>query len=147
MASETIVVTGTPKTLESNGASIANNALAQADDATYDIQTDGGGYPDAKFVIGLTFSVAPTENTTVALYARPLDIDGTADAEVPEASRPTVYIGSAVVNNVTTTQYHEINAQDVPWRADYYPHNAGTGQTIAAGWTLKVIPYTVKPAP
>ena len=146
MATETILVTGTTKTLEANGAAIANNAVGQADDATYDIQADGGGYPDVRFVLGLTFSVAPTEGTTVALLARPIDVDGTADAEVPETSRPTVYIGAAIVNNVTSAQYHEIYAQDVPWKAEYYLHNAGTGQTIAAGWTLKVIPYTVKPA-
>lgn len=146
MATETIVVTGTTKTLEANGGSIANNAVGQADDATYGIFADGGGYPDARFVLGMTFSAAPTEGTTVALLARPIDIDGTADADVPEASRPTVYIGAAIVNNVTSAQYHEIIAQAVPWLAEYYLHNAGTGQSISAGWTLKVTPYTVKPA-
>ena len=146
MSGETILKFGTPKTLEASGASIANNTLAQADDASYSVASDGAYYPDAKFVISVTFGTAPTEGTTLALYARPLDIDGTNDAEVPETTRPTVFIGTFSVNNVTTAQYIELLAQDVPWSASYYIHNNGTGQTVSAGWTLKVTPCTVAPA-
>ena len=146
MSGETILKLGTPKTLEANGESIANNTLAQADNAGYSVSTDGAYYPDAKFVLAATFGTAPTEGTTLALYARPLDIDGTNDAEVPEMDRPTVFIGTFVVNNVTTAQYIELLAQDVPWNAVYYLHNNGTGQTVSAGWALKVTPFTVAPA-
>lgn len=150
MSGETIVVWGTPKTLEANGSSCANNALVQADDASYDVVTDGGSYPDARFVLTCAFGTAPTEGTSIALYARPLDIDGTNDAEVPEAARPTVFIGTFTVNNVTTTQYIPLNgmyASDVPKLADYYLHNNGTGQSISAGWKLVVTPRTYKAAP
>lgn len=146
MAGETILKFGTPKTLEANGAAITNNALAQADDATYSVSADGSYYPDARFVASFAFATAPTEGTVLALYARPLDIDGTADAEVPEATRPTEFIGSFVVNNVTTTQYAHLMAQSVPWNAEYYLHNNGTAQSVSAGWTLKVTPFTVAPA-
>lgn len=147
MSNETIIKTGTPKTIEANGASITNNSIVQADDATYGIFVDGGSYPDAKFVLAATFSVAPAEGTTITLYAQSLDIDGTNDTDVPEATRPTVFVGVFVVNNVTTTQYLELIANDVPWLASYYLHNNGTGQTISAGWTLKVTPATRAPAP
>jgi len=147
MSGEAIRARGITKTLEANGASIANNAIAQADDATYDITADGDDYEDAKFVASFTFGTAPTEGTVLALYARPLDIDGTNDAEVPEAARPTVYIGNFVVNNVTSTQYAELVGYDVPDKADYYLHNNGTGQTVSAGWTLKVTPRSRAPAP
>ena len=93
-----------------------------------------------------TFSVAPTENSTLALYARPLNIDGTADADAPETTRPTRFIGAFVVNNVTTSQSLVCDAQDVPWEADYYIHNNGTGQTLSAGWRLLVTPCTMGPA-
>ena len=146
MSGETILKLGTPKTLEASGTSIANNTLAQAADATYSVSADGAYYPDAKFAIAAAFAAAPTEGTTLALYARPLDIDGTNDAEVPETTRPTVFIGTFVVNNVTTAQYIELLAQDVPWNAAYYIHNNGTGQTLSAGWTLKVTPCTLAPA-
>lgn len=146
MAGEMIVVLGTQKTLEANGASIANNALAQADDASYGIVADGSSYPHARFVLAGAFATAPTENTVLALYARPLNIDSTNDADAPETTRPVVFIGSFVVNNVTTTQYLAVDARNVPWEADYYIHNNGTGQTLSAGWTLKVTPYSFKPA-
>lgn len=147
MAGESIIKYLDPLVLEANGASIANNAIAQADDASYDVVANGSSYPHARFVLSATFAVAPTENTTLALYARPLDIDGTADADAPETTRPTVFIGTFVVNNVTTTQYLALYAEDVPWKADYYIHNNGTGQAVNAGWTLKLKPYTSAPAP
>ena len=146
MSGETILKFGTPKTLEANGVSIANNTLAQADDADYGVVADGAYYPDAKFVVSVTFGTAPTEGTTVALYARPLNIRGTNDSEVPEITRPTTFIGTFLVNNVTTAQYIELLAQDIPWEASYYLHNNGTGQTISTGWTLVVTPFTVAPA-
>lgn len=146
MAGERILITGTPKTIEANGGSIANNALAQADDATYGIFVDGGGYTDAKIAVSFTCAAAPTEGTVLAIYAQPLDIIGTGDAEVPEATRPTVYIGSVVVNNVTTQQYAEIIARDLPWLAAYYLHNSGTGQTVSAGWQMVITPCTDAPA-
>ena len=147
MAGEMIVVLGTPKTLEASGASIANNALAQADDASYDRDSDGGGYPDAEFVLACAFGTAPTEGVVVALYARPMDVDGTNDTEAPEAARPTWFVGSFVVNNVTSTQYiGPLIARDVPKLANYYLHNNATGQTLSSGWTLKVTPRSYKPA-
>ena len=146
MSGETIVQFGTTKTLEANGASIANNALAQADDASYDLVSDGAYYPDADFVMTGIFATAPTEGTVLALYARPLDVDGTTDTEVPETTRPTLFIGSFVVNNVTTAQTMTLRAYDLPTKADYYVHNNGTGLTLSAGWVLKVTPRTVAPA-
>ena len=147
MAGEMTVVLGTPKTLESNGASIANNAVGTADDANYDRDSDGGGYPDAEFVLACAYGTAPTEGTVIALYARPMDIDGTGDAEAPETLRPTWFVGSFVVNNVTSTQYiGPLIGRDVPKLANYYLHNNATGQTLSSGWTLKVTPRSYKPA-
>lgn len=145
MAGEAVIVLGTPATLEANGGSITSGSVVQANDATYAIASNAY-FPDAKFVASFTFATAPTEGTVLALYARPINIDSTNDAEVPEATRPTVYIGSFVVNNVTTAQYAELLAEDVPWEAEYYIHNNGTGQTVSAGWTLKATPCTVKAA-
>jgi hypothetical protein len=150
MSGENVVVYGTAKTLEASGASIANNAVVQANDATYDVAVDGGGFPDAEFYLTCAFTTAPTENTTIALYARPLDIDGTNDAEVPEAGRPTIPIGTFTVNDVTTTQYILLNnvyAMDLPAKADYYLYNNGTGQSVSAGWKLVIKPRTRKAAP
>lgn len=154
MSGETIVVWGTQKTLEANGSSITNNSVVQADDANYDIVADSPGgsstpYPDAEFVLTCTFGTAPTEGTSIGLYARPLDVDGTSDTEVPEAARPTMCIGTFTVNNVTSAQTIVLNglyAVGVPKLAAYYLHNNATGQTISSGWVLKVTPRSYKAA-
>ena len=128
---------GTSKTLEASGGSTTSGSVTQADDANYDTVSDGEGAPDAEFVLAATFGTGPTEGTVIGLYARPLDIDSTNDAEVPEAARPTRFIGNFVVNNVTSAQYMILVGRDLPKLAAYYIHNNGTGQTISAGWTLK----------
>jgi len=150
VSGENIVVWGTLKTLESGGTSIANNALALASVAQYDVVADGSSFPQAEFVLTGAFAVAPTEGTTLALYARPLDVDGTLDTEVPETTRPTVFIGTFTVNNVTTTQVMALNgiyATDLPKLAEYYVHNNGTGQSLSSGWKLTVKPRARKVAP
>lgn len=136
---------GTTKTLEASGASITSGSVVQADDATYDTVSDGEGAPDGEFVLAATFATAPTEGTVLALYARPLDVDGTGDTEVPEATRPTRYIGAYVVNNVTSLQYMQIVGRNLPKLASYYLHNSATGQTVSSGWSLKVTPLTIIP--
>lgn len=147
MSGETQVAFGTLKTLEANGGAIANNAIAQANDATYDVVSDGGSFPDALFTLVGTFGTAPTENTVLSLYARPLDVDGTTDTEVPEVTRPTQFIGNFTVNNVTSAQAMQLLAVDLPKLAEYYVHNNGTGQSLSAGWKLTVLPRSYKPAP
>jgi hypothetical protein len=146
MAGEAIVKWGTQKTLEASGASIGTNAVVQANDATYSLSADAASYPDAEFVLKVTYSVAPNEGGQIALYARPLDIDGTADAEVPEAGLPVWFVGSFQVNNVAAAQSMILLAQDLPALAEYYIHNVSTGQIIPAGWSLKVKPRTIGPA-
>lgn len=149
MSGETIAVFGTQKTLQASGSSgaIANNSLDQAIGDFYDIVADGLGFPDADFVLSCSFATAPTEGTVVALHAQPLAIDGANAGQIPEVTRPTIYIGAFVVNNVTTAQYILLTARDLPKKANYYIHNNGTGQALAGGWTLKVTPKSYKAAP
>lgn len=143
MAGEVIFAFGTTKVLESAGLATANGVVTKADDASYDLAMDGQNYPDAVFVLTVTFTAAPGENLPVNLYARQLGLDGTNDADVPEATRPGRFIGSFLVNNVTTVQVLELPAYDLPRKADYYIHNAA-GAAIAVGWALRVTPRTYK---
>lgn len=136
---------GAAVTLEASGASIANNAIGVADDASYDAAVEGDWLADAEFVLTATFGVAPTESTALALYAQPLNIEGANDSEAPETARPTRFIGSFIVNNVTTAQYMTLIGRNVPKLATYYLHNAGTGQTLSVGWVLKAYPVAQLP--
>jgi hypothetical protein len=143
MAGEVIYAYGTTKVLESIGASAANNTVTLADDANYDVVADGLGFPDAVFVLTGAFATAPAENLVINLYAQPLLLDGTNNADVPETTRPGRFIGQFTVNNVTTTQALELVAYDLPRNASYYIHNT-TGQALSAGWQLRATPRTYK---
>src|SRR6185437_8265774 len=73
MSTEVIYVFGTQKTLETSGASCANGAIVQANDASYGVVADGGSYPDALFAFRGQFGTATSiEGKTIDLYARPL---------------------------------------------------------------------------
>jgi hypothetical protein len=148
MTNEVIYAWGSEKTLEASGASCANAAIVQANDASYGVVADGASFPDARFVWKGQFStVTSIENKTIDLYARPLNIDSTSDSPAPTATYTQKYIGSFVLqaSSSSTDQYLSLVAYDVPAEADYYIINS-SGQTLSAGWTLKVTPRTYKPA-
>lgn len=147
MSGEMIVVLGTEKTLVSSGASLSNNTMSAASSATYNRDTDGGGYPDAEIVLAVAFGTAPTVNTTLDLYARELDIDGTNDAVAPTTTYKRRFICSFPVFNQTATQYIKALAFEVPPLSEFYLHNNATGQTVSAGWTLNIKPRSYSTAP
>lgn len=148
MANELIYVWGTQKTLEASGASCANTAIVQANDASYGVVADGSSYPDAIFAFrGQFATVTSIENKTIDLYVRPLNFDGTNDAPAPTATYTQKYLGSFVLqaSSANTDQYLSLVAYDVPAEGDYYIIN-NSGQTLSSGWTLKVTPRSYKPA-
>lgn len=145
MTNEVVYAWGTPKILESNGAAITNAQISQANDASYSVVSDGGSYPDALFVLRVQFStVTGIENRTISLHARPLNIDGTNHAPAPTATFIEKFLGSFVLSS-GTDQYLSLVVHDLPKEADYYLIN-NSGQTVSAGWTLKVTPRTYKPS-
>lgn len=148
MANEAIYAWGTQKTLEASGASAANGTMTQANDASYSVVSDGATFPDAEFVLKVQFATATSiENKVITLYARPLNIDSTSDSPAPTSTYLEVYIGNFVLYGASaaTDQYLMLEAFGVPKEADYYILNS-SGQTISAGWSLKVTPRTYKPA-
>jgi len=148
MANEAILAWGTEKTLEASGASVTSAAIVQANDATYGVVADGASFPDAEFVLRCQWAtITSIENKTLDLYGRELNIDGTSDAIAPTATYTHRYIGSFRISAVAanTDQYMKLIGYDVPKEAEYYLVNS-SGQTVSAGWTLKVTPRTYKPA-
>ncbi len=145
MAGETIRVYGTQKTLEANGAAIANNAIGAADDATVS-QADTSDYPDGVFVLMGNFTTAPTANRTIDLIIQPLDIDGTNDAPDPTATHLHHHMGVFRPKAVTGAQYMYCEVFNLPRAFKAWLYNNNTGQSLPAGWTLKFTPLALKPA-
>lgn len=91
---------------------------------------------------------APDANSTVNLYARLMNTDGTNDSDVPDANFPHYFLGSFPTNDVLTNQYITIDvALPNAYTStvyEFYIENK-TGQSIQAGWTLKVTPKTLGP--
>lgn len=148
MSNEAVVAWGTMKSLETAGLPISNDSIGYASVASYDVLLDGAGFPDATFYLSCTFNTAPIENSTIVLCARVLGTDGEyGNAATPEPSRLGRIIGSFVVNDVTSLQNLDLEAYNLPRKADYYLLNNKTGQQIVTNWTLKVKPRTVKVNP
>jgi hypothetical protein len=137
MANEIIRVFGTQKTLGSGGTAFGSGSTIQASTAGYSAETDGAGFPDAEFSLSFTYSSAPTNGSVISLLARLKNIEGTNGAQGPDR-----YIGNFFVSNVITTQYAAAFAYSIPADADYFLYNTQTGQTVSAGWVLKVKPMT-----
>lgn len=147
MSGELISVWGTEKTLVSSGASIASGAMGLPSAASYGVVADGASFPDADFVLAVTFGTAPLADSTLDLYAAELDIDGSNDAPLPSSTYRRRYVGSFPLSATTFTQYVKLSAYDVARLANYFLYNPSSGQAVTAGWTLKVTPRTIKPAP
>lgn len=131
--------------LETSGGAIANNTILAATTA-YDISAHANA-PHVDAVLMVTFAIAPTVNTTLDLYAAEQNIKSTNDEQVPTTTYKPKYIGSFTVNAVTTAQYISKFFRNVPRNAIYSLLNNGTGQSVAAGWTLDFIPRTIGPSP
>jgi len=133
--------------LEGSGSALANGAVGVMTSGRYAKQSAGNGFPDAQFALTCQFSVAPIKNSFIAVYARPMAVDGSNNTQAPEATRPTRFIGQFVVNDVTAQQTMEFMANDLPWDAWYYLHNVNTGQQLPVGWAVSITPRTFKAAP
>jgi hypothetical protein len=147
VANEIQRVYGTTVTLEASGASISNNAIAQADDANIDLSDDTpADYFDGDFALTCAFGGTPTAGTSVSLILRPLDIDGTTDAPAPTATYLHHFYGSFLHNGGSSSQTLLCMAERVPRRFSAYLYNNATGQTLSSGWVLKFTPVSYRPA-
>lgn len=144
MANELKKVYGTQKTVSTSIAAITNNAISAAV-GTYSA-TDTLDYPDADFVLVVTFATAPTEGATIDLLVRPMDVQGTNDTAAPQATYQPHRIGTFVVDNVTAAQYLFCSGYDLPKSGELYLYNNATGQSTSANASLYMTPRTLAPA-
>ena len=141
-----IEVFGTQDTLGTSSAAVANDAFSIAGDLSTWVNDDDA--VTVSVILLADFSIAPTANTSINLYLRPLDIQSTNDQEIPDANFQHTYVGSFPLNDVATAQY--INIQiSLPNNVtsqnyEFYIENH-SGFSLEAGWDIYVTPKTLGP--
>jgi hypothetical protein len=137
---------GTQDTLGTSSAAVANAAYSIAGDLSTWVNDDDA--VSASVTLLANFSVAPTANTSVNLYLRLLDVQGTNDGTVPDANFQHTYVGSFPLNDSTVAQYITIdiglpNAY-TSQQYEFYVENQ-SGQSLPAGWDIYVTPKAIGP--
>lgn len=107
--------------------------------------------PYASIVFQATFLVAPSAGESITLYARPANLPPTGqNSPVPAANFDHYKVAQIPVDASTSLQtssviikldQHELNTQ-----FRFYIKNE-SGQTIPAGWSIKLIPRATGPQP
>ena len=137
---------GTQDSLDNTSGSVADGAFSAASDLV--TWTNDDDALSANIILECTFSVAPDANAGVALFARPINIQGVNDQDPPDANFLHAYIGRFPVNDVTSAQFVAIDIPLVNGKSsqefDFFLLN-NAGQTISAGWDLHITPKTVGP--
>lgn len=141
---------GTQDTVTAGGgtSAVTNGSFSAAADVVSGGWTNDDDAPLASVVLTCAYATAPTASSAVNLYARLMNIDSTNDAITPDADNTHVYLGSFPLDNTTSTQYIAIDVRLPNTYSsqvyEFYIENDG-GQTMSAGWTLKVTPKTYGP--
>lgn len=137
---------GTQDTLGTSSATVTDSAFSIASDLS--TWTNDDDAPRASVTALIDYASAPTANSVVNLYLRPLNTQSTNGQEIPDANFAHTYAGSFPVNDVTTNQYITIDISlpngQTSQQYEFYIENQ-TGQTIQAGWNIYVTPKTFGP--
>ena len=139
---------GDETTVSGTTAAVNDGAFSVSGDVNLFTNTDDA--PSATLILETTFSVAPSANTSVDLFARLFNIQSTNDQEAPTANYQHVFLGSFPVKDITTIQRTPIQVvlPNVVTQQQYefYIRN-NAGQTIPLGWALYIRPKTIGPHP
>jgi hypothetical protein len=137
---------GTQDTVTSSSSAVTDGSFSVSGDITSWTNDDDADLASVTFEG--TYSVAPTAETSVNLYAQLMNVVSTSDNDTPDANFPHTFLGSFPLNDVTSEQFITIDIQlpNAYTSAvyDFYIQNGG-GQTISAGWDLHVTPKVIGP--
>lgn len=137
---------GSQTTLNNTTAAVANDAFSVAGDVNSWSNVDDA--PQASMTLLANFSVAPDANSSINLYAKLDNIEGTNDQDVPDANFQHTYLGSFPLNNATTAQYINISISLPNTYTSqayiFYVENK-SGQSLPIGWDLFITPKTLGP--
>ena len=140
-----IQVFDTLENLDDTSSAVADDAFSVAGDLLVFTNTFDG--PTSATVFSPTYSIAPDTNSSVLLFAQALNIDGgTGDAPTPSKDYLHDLVGSIPVVDITSIQHNKyaIILEGVKSAQEYqfYIWNR-TGQSIPAGWTIRITPTAI----
>ena len=149
MADESIWTYGSTITCEESGASIADAVFTQADDANL-TAANQADYTHCDVLLStVDTTVNPDIGGVVNVYLRPINIEGTEDQPPPSANFPHKFLCAMPIDDdEALTQAIKVEAR-LPNPNDdceAYIENQ-CGQTISAGWNLRITPKALRPAP
>lgn len=123
--------------LASSSAAVANGAFSVAGDLNVLTLTDD--VRELELVLQGDFAAAVDANSSVNVYFRSLNIEGTNDQEIPDANFQQDYVGSFALNDVATAQYKRLIVTPPTGKSgdefELYIENV-SGQSLDAAWTI-----------
>lgn len=133
----------------SSGASMSSGAFSASSDVATALARTGnlGQFPRCEVAVKVQGTASINSlSQNLYLYRRDLNIDGTSDEGVPNASNKRQYMATLQVPGGTAASWtHFVNATNIPLPAaadcEFYLES-GLAVNITAGWTLKVTPIT-----
>lgn len=129
------------RALEANGASIADAAFAQADDAAFSLTTHGDDYPHLEMELVWAHGTAPTANSALVIFAQDVSVNG-GNALAPSANNLRGVVATVLVTNTTSTQRARVDVIKAPTDANYWVHANGVTNGVSSGWTLRARAFT-----
>lgn len=137
---------GTQDTLGNTPTAIADDSMSLATDVVAWINDDDA--PMASATLSVTFAVAPDVSTSVNLFVKVNNVQGTNDQQEPTVQKPHTYLGTFPVDAVTTAQFQTIDIALPNAYAStefvFFIENK-CGQTVPAGWDLFITPKSYGP--
>jgi hypothetical protein len=134
---------GTAVTVSGTTSAVATDSFSVGGDATTWTNTDN---VLSASVVGIFTMTGSTANGTIALYARPLNIDSTNDANTPDANFLDKFLGVFILDESATIQYCPLevsltNIVDGQEYEFYIKNNMAV--SVVAGWSLELTPKAI----
>jgi hypothetical protein len=147
MATSEKLALGTQSTLITLAATLASNAYLAAGAAYNNVQAGGGGdgYPRARLTLNATFGAAPTVPSAVYIWFLTSEDGGTSyELGGTGATLAPARLPDLVIPLIATTSAQQLSGDCALPDGLFVPYiqNAGSGQNLPIGATLKILPYT-----
>jgi len=133
-----------------SGTSLAANVINPSSDISVALASSNLlRYPEADVTLFFnhTASMSPA-STSIALYRRDINVDGTGDENTPNTVAATLYKAKFMgvfqaqpysATSASYAQYAQLTNVPLADQCEFYIENL-TNTSILAGWTLKVLP-------